>query len=425
METNIINTAEWERELEVTVNASELAPHFQKAYEQHRKKIEIRGFRKGKAPLEMVKRMYGEAIEHESLDDIANEVYHKVAEEKNLKVIGEPTLVDIDYKRGEALRFKIRYEVRPEIQLKDYKGLKVEKLVHEVTEKEVESEIERLRQINRTTTEVDRATDDQHIVTVDLQEVDSAGFPIVGKKNENVRLYLKDESLHPQLKEAVQKAEKGKEYRARLETTGGKERRETNLLVKVKKVEKVNLPEFNDEFVNKITKGKVTSTTQFKGNVKKDLEEFWRQDSKRKLEDTIVAEIIRRHDFTVPEGLIKYFLDSLVEEIRQQQPSKKLPEKFNEEEFRKDNRAYAIYQAKWLLLKEKIIETEHIVVADADLERLAEDESKKIGIEKARLLNYYKTSKTVSSRLLSDKVMNFLKSHSVIKEKIVEAPKAA
>jgi trigger factor len=425
VETNIINTAEWERELEVTVNASELAPHFQKAYEEYRKKIEIKGFRKGRAPLEMIKRMYGESIEHESLDTVANEVYHKVAEEKNLKVIGEPTLVDIDYKRGETLRFKIRYEVRPEIQLKEYKGLKVEKLIHEVSEKEVESEIERLRQIHRTTTEVDSAVDDQHILTVDLQEVDSAGFPIVGEKNENVRLYLKDESLHRQLKEAVQKAEKGKEYRAQLETTSGKERHETNLLVKVKKVEEVNLPEFNDEFVSKITKGKVTSTTQFKDNVKKDLEEFWRQDSERKLQDVIVGEIIRRHDFTVPEGLIKYFLDSLVEEIRQQQPSKKVPEKFNEEEFRKGNRAYAVYQAKWLLLKEKIIESENIAVSDADLERLAEDESKKIGIDKARLLNYYKTSKTASSRLLSEKVMNFLKDHAVIKEKIVEEQKAA
>jgi trigger factor len=424
VETNIINTAEWERELEVTVNASELAPHFQKAYEQYRKKIEIKGFRKGKAPLEMIKRMYGESIEHESLDTVANDVYHKVAEEKNLKVIGEPTLVDIDYKRGEALRFKIRYEVRPEIQLKEYKGLKVEKLIHEVTETEVESEIERLRQINRTTTEVDSALDDQHILTVDLQEVDSAGFPIVGKKNENVHLYLKDESLHPQLKEAVQKAERGKEYRAPLETTSGKARHETNLLVKVKKVEKVNLPEFNDDFVSKITKGKVTSATQFTENVKKDLEEFWRQDSERKLQDVIVGEIIRRHDFTVPEGLIKHFLDSLVEEIRQQQPSKKLPEKFIEEEFRKENRAYAVYQAKWLLLREKIIETESIAVSDDDLERLAENESKKIGIDKTRLLNYYKTSKTASSRLLSEKVMNLLKDHAVIKEKVVEEQKA-
>jgi trigger factor len=425
VQTNIINTAEWERELEISVDAAELAPHFEKAYEQYRKKIEIRGFRRGKAPLEMVKRMYGESIEHKSLDAVANEIYHKVAEEKGMKVIGEPTLVDIDYKRGETLRFKIKYEVRPEIQLKEYKGLKVEKPIHQVTEKETEFEVERLRQINRTTTDAERAVDDEHILTVDLQEVDSAGFPIVGKKNENVRLYLKDESLYPQLKEALRNAERGKEYRAKLEAASGKERHETNFLVKVKKMEKVTLPEFNDQFVGKITKGKVTSTEQFRANVKKDLEEFWKQDGERKLQDAIVGEIIRRHDFTVPEGLVKYFLDSFVEEIRQQRPSKKLPENFNEEEFRKENRAHAIYEAKWLLLKEKIISTENIAITDKDLEQLAGEESRKIGIEKARLLNYYKTSKAANSRLLSEKLMKFLKDHAVIKEKIVESPKAA
>ena len=223
MQTNIINTAEWERELEVTADAAELSAHFEKAYENYRKKIEIKGFRKGKAPLPMVKRLYGESIEYESLDTVANDLYRKVAEEKNLKVIGEPKLVDINYKRGESLRFKIKYEVRPEIQFKEYKGLKVEKLVHIVNEKEIESEFERLRQINRTTTEVDSAVDDEHILTVDLQEVDTAGFPIVGKKNENVRVYLKDETVYPQLREALRNAERGKEYGAKFETVRGKE----------------------------------------------------------------------------------------------------------------------------------------------------------------------------------------------------------
>lgn len=425
VQTNIINTAEWERELEVTVDAAELAPHFDKAYEQYRKKMEIKGFRKGKAPLEMIKRIYGESIEYESLDTVANEVYHQVAQEKNLKVIGEPALVDIDYKRGEALRFKIKYEVRPELQLKGYKALKVEKLVHEVKDKEVEDEIERLRQINRTLTEVNAAVDDDHILTLDLQEVDAGGFPIVGRKTENVRLYLKDESVYPQLKEALRGAELRKEYRAKLETMKGKEHQETNLLVKVKKVEKVNLPELNDEFVSKITKGRVTAVEQFRENVRRDLVEFWKEESQRRLNEAIVGEIIRRHDFTVPEGLIKFFLDSFVEDIRERQPSKKLAADFNEEEFRKENRVYAISQAKWLLLKDKIIETEHIAVTDEDLEQLAEEESKKIGVEKARLLNYYKTSKTANSRLLSEKLMNFLKDHAVIEEKAVEEPRTS
>jgi trigger factor len=425
VETKIINTAEWEREIEITVDAVELAPHFEKAYEQYRKKIEVKGFRKGKAPLEMIKRIYGESIEYESLDAVANELYRKVAEEKQLKVIGDPTLLDVDYKRGEMLKFKVKYEVKPEIQLKEYKGLKVEKLLHEVTDKEVEAEVERIRQINRTLTEVEAAVDDEHILTVDLQEVGAGGLPLVGKKSENVRLYLRDESLYPQLRDALKGAERGREYPATLETTKGQERQKVNLLVRVKKVEKVILPELTDEFVSKITKGKVTSVEQFRENVRRDLEEFWRQESERKLNDSIVSEIIRKHDFTVPEKLITYFLDSFIDEIRQQQSNKKLPPEFNEDEFRKQNRAYAIYQARWLLLKEKILELEGIEVTEADLERLAEEESRKIGIEQVRLLNYYQTSKAAHSRILSEKLMNFLKDHAVIKEKVVRESKAA
>lgn len=423
MDANIINTAECERELEVVVDAAELAPHFEKAYSRYRPKVVVKGFRKGKAPVEMIKRLYGESIEYDSLDDIANKLYRQVAEEKKLKVIGEPVLIDMDYKRGESLRFRIKYEIPPEIKLKEYKGLKVEKPIHRVTDNEIEDEIERLRHINRTLTEVERASDEEHILTVDLQELDRSGFALVGKKSENMRIYLRDRSLHPKLKESLLGAESGRDYRVRLNTGIARGIQETNLLVKVKKVEKVHLPELSEEFIKKITKGRVTSVAQFRENVKKDLEDFWKQESERELKDAIIGEIVRRHEFTVPEGLVKFFLDSFIEEIRKQQPSKKLPADFNEEEFRKENRAHAIWQAKWLLLKEKIIEVEKITVSDTELASAAAEESRRIGVEEGRLLNYYKRSKEIHTRLLSDKLMNFLISHAEVRERVVDEPR--
>ncbi len=423
MDANIINTAELERELEITVDAKELAPHFEKAYARARPKIEIKGFRKGKAPIDLIKRFYGESIEYESLDSIANELYRQIAAEKNLRAIGEPEIVDIDYKRGESLRFRIRYEVPPEIKLKEYKGLRVEKPIHRVTEEEVEREIERLRQINRTLREVQQATDEEHILTLDMQELDPTGFPVVGRRRENVRVHLKDQTLHPRLKETLQTAERGREYRVRLESGTGRERQETNLLLKVKKVEKVNLPEVNGEFISRITKGRITSVDQFKQNVRKDLEEFWKEDAEQKLKDAIVGEIVRRHDFSVPEGLVKSFLDSFLEEIKQRQPGRQLPPDFNDEEFRKENHAYAVWQAKWALLREKIIEAEKIAVTDTDLEILAEEESRRIGIEKERLVNYYKTSRAANGQLLSDKLMKFLISHAIVEERVVQESK--
>src|SRR5512141_2877835 len=78
------------REVEIVANATELTPHFEKAYKDYRPKIEIKGFRKGKAPLDLVKKLYGEMIEHESLETVASELYRQVVKEKELKPIGEP-----------------------------------------------------------------------------------------------------------------------------------------------------------------------------------------------------------------------------------------------------------------------------------------------------------------------------------------------
>ncbi len=420
MEYNINNVTECEREIEITVTAEELLPHFEKAYEKYRPKIEIKGFRKGKAPLDMIKKLYGESIEYESLDQVAGEVYYQVVKDQNLNPVGEPALVDLDYKRGHSLRFKIKYEVKPEFELKAYKGIHAEKSVHRVTEKEIEAEIDRLRHINSTTREVDTVTDDEHILLADLQELDQTGLPVIGKKNENARIYLAEENLYPEIRQALQDAKVGNDYRVQFETKHEKPTHKTNLLIKIKKIEKVELPEFTDEFVKKITKEKVSAVDEFRKQLRQDLEDFWAERSERQVIEAICGEVIKRHDISVPESLVRAFLDSFVQEIKNQQPNKKPPPNFNEKEFRKENRAYAIRQAKWMLIREKILENENLKVEETDLERLAETESKKIGIEKDRLLNYYKTSQAANERILSDKLMKFLKDHAVTQEKVTE-----
>jgi len=148
VEVTIQSLSEVSREVEITATTEDLAPHFDKAYQEHRKKIEIRGFRKGKAPLDIIKKLYGDLIENESLNEIATEMYRKAVKEKELKPIGEPVLIDMDYKRGESFRCKIQYDIRPTITVKQYKGIEVEKSIHAVTDNEIEKEIIRLQRVN-------------------------------------------------------------------------------------------------------------------------------------------------------------------------------------------------------------------------------------------------------------------------------------
>src|SRR5258707_2456695 len=117
MDVSITDITDVEKEILINVSAEELGPHFEKAYREYLPKIEIKGFRKGKAPLDLVKQIHGEAIEYNALDSIASEVYRDVIKERDIHPIGDPVLTDMDYKLGEALTFKIKYQIKPSFQL--------------------------------------------------------------------------------------------------------------------------------------------------------------------------------------------------------------------------------------------------------------------------------------------------------------------
>jgi trigger factor len=418
VEVNVQSISEVSRTVEITATPEELAPHFEKAYLEYRKKIEIRGFRKGKAPIDIVKKLYGDLIENDSLNDIATELYRKAIKEKELKPIGEPVLVDMDYKHGEPFRCKIQYDVRPEIKIQNYKGIPVEKIVHTITDAEIEKELVRLQRVHATMEEVDAVTNTEHIVTATLQDLDDSGAPIVGRKSENIRFYLADEQLEKPFKDALQKAEKNGEYRVQFEHSHGEHMHTVNTMITVKKVEKVILAALDDALVAKVTKDKFTTVDSLRTSIREDIVSYWKEKTDRQVINSLTAEIIRRHSFQVPESLIRSVLEGLQEEVKNEYPNKKLPDDFNQEKFNEENREYAIYQAKWALLREELIKAENISASDEDLEKLAEEESAKIKIPKERLISYYKTSEQIKDRLIGDKLLKFL----IDSAKITEVP---
>jgi len=420
MDVSIADITEVEKELHIRATAEELVGHFEKAYKKQRAKIEIKGFRKGRAPLDLVKKLHGEAIEYGSLDDVASDFYRQVVQERNIKPIGEPVLTDIDYKRGEALSFKVKYEVKPSIELREYKSIPVEKVVHAVTEEEVMDEITRLRRANSTDTEVGQATDEGHIVTADVQQLDETGTPLIGKKSAGVRIYLADEQVYPAIKQALKNVTVGSIVRAKAEVKKNEQEQINHLELTVKKIEKVVLPEFNYEFVKKITKDKASSVDEFTIQLRKDFEQYWNDRSDRQMVDALIGEIVRRHDITVPESMVKGILDSMLEDYTNRLPNKKPPTGFNEKEFRDQNRGYAIFQAKWFLIRERIIEAEGISADESDVERQAETDAPKMGIEKDRLLSFYKSSDAIKNRIISEKLIDFLKQHALVTERVTE-----
>jgi trigger factor len=416
VEVTIQSLSEVSREVEITATTEDLAPHFDKAYQEHRKKIEIRGFRKGKAPLDIIKKLYGDLIENDSLNEIATEMYRKAVKEKELKPIGEPVLIDMDYKRGESFRCKIQYDIRPTITVKQYKGIEAEKSVHTVTDDEIEKEILRLQRINAIMEEVEIVADPEHIVTATLQDLDDNGNPIIGNKSDGVRFYLADDQLEQQFKDALKNAQKGGKYKIQFEHKHGEQTHTVNTQITVTKIQKVTLSPLDDAFVTKVTKDKFTTVDSLRAGIREDVTAYWKEQSERQVINSITSEIIKLHEFQVPESLTRSVLAGLLEEMKNEYPNKRLPDEFNIEKFNKENREYAVYQAKWALLREELIKAENINVSDEDLEKLAEIESAKIKIPKDRLISYYKSSEQIKDRLTGDKLLKILVDSAKIKE---------
>ncbi len=416
MEINIQDLSEVSREVEIKATPEDLQPHFNKAYGEYRKKVEIRGFRKGKAPVDIIKKLYGDLIEHEALESIASDFYRQTIKEKNLKPIGEPVLIDLDFKHETGAKFKIRYDIRPEIVLKDYKGIEIEKVVHPVTEIDVEEEILRLCRSNASFQETDAVVDSEHIVTANMQDVDESGVPIAGKRSSNVRFYLADENLEQPFKTALINAKKGGVYRVQFEHEHGDHKHAVNTELAVTKVEKILTPELDQALIEKMTKGKTVSAEQFRADIRKDLEEYWKQQTERQVINTLTEEIIKRHEFQVPESLIRNVLNRLLEEMKNEYPGKNLPDDFDVEKFNEQNRPYAEYQSKWALLREELIKAEAIDATAEDLEKLADREAERMKIPKDRLVNYYKSSDSIKDRIVSDKLLKILTDSAKIKE---------
>ena len=413
MEVTVHTLSDCDREMEFQLTTEELAPHFEEAYKKAIPLIEIKGFRKGKVPVMMIKKMFGESIEIQAIEELSNDTFKKTIEERSISPIGTPTMTDMKYKRGEPLAFKVKYEVKPEFEAKDFRGIEVEQFVHHTNENELNDEIKRLQHINATYEEAKKVTGEEFIVTVDVVEFDENGT-LSNRKQEATRVYMNEPTTEKEIKDALKGAVVGDVREATFKHEHGDHSHSIHLQLTVKKVEKITLPEVNDEFAKKVSKDKFSTIDELKKSISEDLEKFWTERSIRRFESDILKKVVEQYSFTVPESVVNNLLDAYVQEVKEQQPNRALPKNFNEKQYRDMYHANALWEAKWLLVKEQLLKKENLQMTDGDIEKLAETESAKMGIDKERLVNFYKTSETISERVLYDKLLVLIKEHAKI-----------
>ena len=149
MEYNVLEISSSEKEVEIKLQYDEIKKEIEEEVKKQSKKIQVPGFRKGKVPASMLKKMYGDALEYEASEKIANSFFWKVAEENQLKPIGQPTMTDLKFDPEKELFFKVKYETIPVLEVKDYKGISFDIPDLVVGEEEVKKEIDYIIKSNK------------------------------------------------------------------------------------------------------------------------------------------------------------------------------------------------------------------------------------------------------------------------------------
>jgi trigger factor len=404
---------------EITAAADEVQPLIDKAYEDFRAQADIKGFRKGKAPLSIVKKMYGETIESEAITDIVNQLYNRAIAEKNLQPVGDPVLKDVNYKPEESFIFTVEYEVVPEITLQDYKKIPVEKPVQQVTDDMIRRELEGIRLNHAARSETDAVADAFHTLTVDIQELDDQGVAIIGKRSQDQTIDLFDERYEKDFIEPLKHAEKGGDYVVKFDHDHGEHRHSVHVKITVKKIEKLELPDIDDDFVKKHFKDKFQTADELREDIRSQLQNMFDEESTRTVRNKIADEIVKRHDFPVPEALIAKVFDQMLEDVKTRMPEQKLPGDFDRHAFEGEYYQQAEWQAKWSILREKLFEAEKIDVDDADIEKRAEKDAAQFRLAREQVLGFYKTNDQIRDRIMHDKLMENLESYAAVTETAV------
>lgn len=412
-----------EKEVEIKLSYDEIRENIENEVRKQTKNIQVPGFRKGKVPRNILKKMFGDALEYEAADKVATNFFWKVADEKDLRPIGQPAMTSLDFEPEKHLNFKVKYETIPSINVQHYKDIEIEVPDFVATDEEVQKDIEAIIKANQTTEETDVVGDDRNYhIEVEINRTDEDGNILPDVKSEKLTIDLTNEQIHHQIVENSKGKKVGETFtfqfsdkRKQTNSDGVEEEINENYyyIAKILSIKKVILPELNEELVKKVTKDRLSDVEAFKEEIKKDIQRYYDQRVEEITRTKLLSEIIKNNDFTPPQTLVNNVLEEYLKSEENYAKQNKIP--FNKDEARNRLRKSAENEVKWYLIKEQIQKIENLSVSEEELNEFAQKESAQTGLPVDKLMNYYKASNQVE-RIIDDKLFEFLKSNNKIKK---------
>ena len=370
--------------LTIEVSSEEFENAIAKAYKKNKNKISMPGFRKGKAPRAMIEKMYGKGIFYEdAANSIIPDAYADAAKESELEIVAQPEIDVTQIESGKPFIFTATVALKPEVTLGEYKGIEVEKKEVEVTDEEVEAEINKVRDSNASMLDIDdRATQDGDTVLIDFDGyVDGKQFE--GGKADDYSLVLGSHSFIDNFEEQLVGKNIGDDVEVNVTFPENYQAEELQgkpavFKVKIKEIKVKELPELDDDFAQDVSN--FDTIAEYKEDLKKKLTENKEEALKREREEAVIGKIIENAQMDIPEQMVDAQTRQMTQEFAQRLSSQGLsidqymqftgltPQKMIEE-----LKPQALKRIQSRLVLEAVVAAENIETTEEELDKEIEN----------------------------------------------------
>ena len=415
-----------EVKLKIEIEAEKFNEAIKKVYFQSAKYFNIPGFRKGKAPQNIVEKYYGKEIFYEdAFNELVPDEYEKALEENKIEAVSKPQIDIITMEKGQDLVFTATVQTKPEVELGNYKGIEIPKIEYNVKAEDVDNEIKQMQEKNARLVSVETPVENGNIAVIDFEGfVDGVAFE--GGKAENHELEIGSGSFIPGFEDQVvgMKVDEEKDIKVKFpeeyfsKDLAGKD---ATFKVKVHEIKKKELPELDDEFAKDVSE--FDTIKELKDSIKEKLEKQNADREKYEKQDAVLKVVCDELKADIPSGMIEMEVDNMVKDMEQRMSYQGLKlEQYlqmlnkTEEEFRKEYEPQAIDAIKSRLALEAIIKAEKIEATEDEVKAKIEEMAKNYGKKPEELLENENIKNYIKQGIENEKAIDLLVENSKVKK---------
>ena len=422
MNVQVTESGTWRRTLEVETPVEAVNERLDAAYRKYSKTLSLPGFRKGKIPLNVVKRHFGQAIQGEVIQELVGEFYQDACESAGIHPVSQAEIEIIEFEEGQPMVFQASVDVRPEITVEAYKGLRVTRPAAEIGDEHVQARLRLMQDEHAKERVVQRAAEFEDVVFADIAELGEDGDPIPdhGTADQSIRLLGVGRSLEFSKQLVGISAGEAREVTVAAITPDDPDsdpdhdKKTVQLRVMAKEIRERVLPELTDDWAREV--GGAETLDALKTQILDEMRAHYKLISRQRVEENLINALIEGNPFEIPESMIETHLDNVVESYKQEHADRG---EVDEDAIRESSREQVEHGLRRHLLLNAVAAQENIEVTDEDLDKHLEDLSQRHNIEGPRLRQILSRSgqlDQIQSDAKTQKTLEFLLDHANVED---------